>query len=100
DDADAVQSIAILNGTDVKLVFHEQCFAQSGHFAGDDDTRCAALVEMANRGDIDAIWFARGGYGACRIAEAAVAQMNDGARNKAFLGYSDQGNMLGALYRE
>src|SRR3546814_2155722 len=55
---------------------------------------------MANRADIDAIWFARGGYGACRIAERAVAAMEPVARGKAFLGYSDQGNLLGCLYRE
>src|SRR3546814_14325951 len=55
---------------------------------------------MANRPDIDAIWFARGGYGACRIAQDAVAAMTDAARGKAFLGYSDQGNLLGCLYRE
>src|SRR3546814_14494616 len=55
---------------------------------------------MANRPDIDAIWFARGGYGACRIAQGAVAAMTDAARGKAFLGYSDQGNLLGCLYRE
>src|SRR3546814_7896976 len=70
------------------------------HFAGEDGHRFAALVEMANRPDIDAIWFARGGYGACRIAQDAVAAMTDAARGKAFLGYSDQGNLLGCLYRE
>src|SRR3546814_14475600 len=55
---------------------------------------------MANRADIDAIWFARGGYGACRIAERAVAALEPVARGKAFLGYSDQGNLLGCIYRE
>ena len=55
---------------------------------------------MANRPDSDAVWFERGGYGACRIAEDAVAAMTLAARGKAFLGYSDQGNLLGALYRD
>ena len=85
---------------DVELEFDPQCFAVHGHFAGEDGHRFAALVEMANRPDIDAIWLARGGYGACRIAEDAVAAMTDAARGKAFLGYSDQGNLLGCLYRE
>jgi muramoyltetrapeptide carboxypeptidase len=41
----------------------------------------------------------RGGYGACRIAEEAVKQLKAPARNKTYLGYSDQGNLLGALYK-
>src|SRR3989344_857079 len=100
DDAEAVRALASLGYPDVELVFDPQCFAVHGHFAGEDGHRFAALVEMANRPDIDAIWFARGGYGACRIAEDAVAAMTDVARGKAYLGYSDQGNLLGALYRD
>ncbi|WP_033073746.1 LD-carboxypeptidase [Sphingopyxis sp. MWB1] len=100
DDAEAVRAIASIGYPEVELVFDEQCFAVHGHFAGEDGHRFAALVEMANRPDIDAIWFARGGYGACRIAEDAVRAMTDAARGKAFLGYSDQGNLLAALYRE
>lgn len=100
DDAEAVRALASLGYPGVELVFDEQCFAVHGHFAGEDGHRFAALVEMANRADIDAVWFARGGYGACRIAEDAVAAMTDVARGKAYLGYSDQGNLLGALYRD
>ena len=46
----------------------------------------------------DAVWFARGGYGSNRIAEAAVAGLGGAARQKAFLGYSDGGYLLAALY--
>jgi muramoyltetrapeptide carboxypeptidase len=100
DDADAVSALARLTHPDVELVFADQCFAVHGHFSGEDDARLGALVTMANRPDIDAVWFARGGYGACRIAGAAVAAMLPVARGKAFLGYSDQGNLLAALYRD
>lgn len=100
DDAEAVQAIAAMGYPQAELIFDPQCFAVSGHFAGDDAQRLGALVEMANRPDVDAIWFAKGGYGACRIAADAVAAMNPVARGKAFLGYSDQGNMLAALYRD
>jgi muramoyltetrapeptide carboxypeptidase LdcA involved in peptidoglycan recycling len=51
----------------VEILFHDQCFLSSGHFAGDDDTRAAALLDHANDPAIDAIWFARGGYGAGRL---------------------------------
>lgn len=81
-----------------EVVFHPQCFLSAGHFAGDDETRQKAFVEYANDPSLDAIWFARGGYGACRIAEAALAQLNEHARRKTYLGYSDNGAVLGGLY--
>jgi muramoyltetrapeptide carboxypeptidase len=81
-----------------EIVVHPQCFLSAGHFAGDDDTRLKAFVEYANDPALDAIWFARGGYGACRIAEAALAQLNGASRVKTYLGYSDNGAVLGGLY--
>ncbi len=81
------------------LQFHEQCFAQDGHFAGADALRLAALLECANDPAFDAVWFARGGYGANRIAPAAIAGMDSAARGKTYLGYSDAGYLLAALYR-
>jgi muramoyltetrapeptide carboxypeptidase len=83
-----------------EIVFHPQCFLSAGHFAGDDDARAAALVEYANDPSFNAIWFARGGYGACRIAEQAIARLNDNARAKTYLGYSDAGALLGGLYAQ
>ena len=82
-----------------KVTFHEQCFASHGHFAGDDLTRLTGLLDCANDPAFDAVWFAKGGYGSNRIAEAAVAQMNSHARSKTYIGFSDCGYLLGALYR-
>lgn len=82
-----------------EIVVHPQCFLSAGHFAGDDDARLKAFVEYANDPSLDAIWFARGGYGACRIAEAAIAQLDDHARKKTYLGYSDAGVLLAGLYK-
>jgi muramoyltetrapeptide carboxypeptidase len=81
-----------------ELVVHPQCFLSAGHFAGDDEARTKAFVEYANDPTLGAIWFARGGYGACRIAEAALAQLNGASRTKTYLGYSDNGVILGGLY--
>ncbi len=100
DDADAVTALARLSHPGVELWFDPQCFAVHGHFAGDDAARLAALVAAANRADIDAIWLARGGYGNCRIAGDAVAAMGPAARRKSWLGYSDAGYLLAALYRD
>jgi len=83
----------------VELHFHPQCFLAEGHFAGSDAERLKAFVEMANDPGVDAVWFARGGYGACRIAEDAIAALTGAARDKAYLGYSDTGYLLAGLYR-
>jgi muramoyltetrapeptide carboxypeptidase len=80
-----------------EIAFHEQCFLSSGHFAGPDKAREDALVEVANDPKVDAVWFARGGYGSNRIAERAIARMGSAAKKKPFLGYSDNGFILGGL---
>lgn len=84
---------------EVEIHFHPQCFLSSGHFAGDDAARIAAFVDVANDPDVDAVWFGRGGYGACRMAQAAIDALKAPAGDKAYLGYSDCGALLGALYR-
>jgi muramoyltetrapeptide carboxypeptidase len=86
-------------GGRVSLHFHPQCFRQAGHFAGEDHERIEALVKVANDPELDAVWFARGGYGACRVAEYAIPRMNAVAREKAWLGYSDAGFLLAGLHR-
>jgi muramoyltetrapeptide carboxypeptidase len=83
----------------LELQFHPQCFLSDGHFAGNDSERLAALVECANDPAYDAVWFARGGYGSNRIAQEAVGKLGKAAEGKAFLGYSDTGYVLAALYR-
>ncbi|MEC9110083.1 MAG: LD-carboxypeptidase [Pseudomonadota bacterium] len=99
DRADMVEAL-VAGREDVSLHFHEQCFAEDGHFAGDDGVRLRALVDCANDPAFDAVWFAMGGYGSNRIAAQAIAQMNAAARAKSYLGYSDTGFLLGALYRD
>ncbi len=83
-----------------EIFFHPQCLANSGHFAGDDATRAAAFVEVANDGAYDAVWFARGGYGAGRLIESILPRLAPAAAEKAYLGYSDGGALLAALYRQ
>lgn len=87
-----------LYGRAIELVFHPQCFLSAGHFAGDDAARLAALVEVGNDPAVDAVWFARGGYGSARIVEPALAALGPAARDKTWLGYSDAGTLLGAFF--
>ena len=98
-DAARVSALAEAEFPALEIQFHEQCFAEEGHFAGPDALRLAALLECANDPAFDAVWFARGGYGANRIAAAALAGMGEAAMAKIFLGYSDGGYLLAALYK-
>ncbi len=97
DDAARVTALAA-DYPALTLQFHPQCFLEQGHFAGSDAQRQAALVECANDPAFDAVWIARGGYGAARVAQAAIAQFGPQAARKTYLGYSDGGTLLGGLY--
>ena len=99
DVAERVRAIAAERHPELEIIFHPQCFASHHHFAGDDALRAAAFVEVANDPAVDAVWFARGGYGSCRIAEAVLARLGPAARQKAYLGYSDAGFLLAGLYQ-
>jgi muramoyltetrapeptide carboxypeptidase len=94
--AEAVSAIVAARG-DAELLIHPQCFLSDGHFAGPDAARLAALREVMADESVDAVWFARGGYGSNRIAEAAAADLPSAARAKTYLGYSDSGFLLAAF---
>ena len=96
--ADAVRAIA-QSRSDCELAIHPQCFLSDGHFAGSDRERLAALLEVIADPSVDAVWFARGGYGSNRIAEAAVQGLPGAAPSKLFMGYSDGGFLLAAFHR-
>ena len=99
ETADRVTALAAADFPGVELVFHPQCFLSHRHFAGEDPVRANAFIEVAGDRAFDALWFARGGYGSCRIAEDVLARLGPAAREKAYLGYSDAGYMLAGLYR-
>jgi muramoyltetrapeptide carboxypeptidase len=96
--AEAVQAIVEERG-DCELAIHPQCFLSDGHFAGPDDARLAALREVMADPSVDAVWFARGGYGSNRIAEAAIAGLPDAASGKLYMGYSDAGFLLAGFHK-
>lgn len=96
--AEAVQAIVAERG-DCELVIHPQCFLSDGHFAGPDRARLAALREVMADPSVDAVWFARGGYGSNRIADAALADLPGGALDKVYMGYSDAGFLLAGLHK-
>jgi muramoyltetrapeptide carboxypeptidase len=99
ETAERVRALAAAAQPRVEIVFHPQCFRRHNHFAGTDAERAEAFVAAANDPAFDALWFARGGYGSCRIAEQALDALGAAARDKTYLGYSDAGFLLAGLYR-
>lgn len=99
--AEAVHAWFAANVPDgsIQVVFHPASFGKHGHFGGDDASRAAAFVEYANDPRVDAVWFARGGYGSCRIAEAVLPRLTATAAKKRYLGYSDAGSLLAGMYK-
>ncbi|HZG45739.1 MAG TPA: LD-carboxypeptidase [Allosphingosinicella sp.] len=96
--ADRVLAIGAADFPDAEVVFHPQCFLSHNHFAGTDADRAAAFLDVANDAAFDALWFARGGYGSCRIAETVLPRLSGPALHKTYLGYSDAGYLLAGLY--
>jgi len=82
-----------------ELYVHPNSFLKHGHFAGSDTERAEAFLAIANDPAFDALWFARGGYGACRIAETVLGRLEPAAREKQYLGYSDAGVLLAGLHK-
>lgn len=99
ETARKVQALATdLYGDRLEIVFHPHSFAIDGHFAGGDGLRANAFVEVANDPSFDALWIARGGYGAGRLAELVLQRLRPEAQAKAYLGYSDAAALLAPLY--
>src|SRR3954469_16328071 len=96
--AEGVQRIVAERG-DCELLIHPQCFLSHGHFAGPDALRLAAFREVMADPSVDAVWFARGGYGSNRIAEEALADLPGAALGKIYMGYSDAGFLLAGLHK-
>ena len=96
--ADRLQLLVSERG-DCDVSIRPQCFLSDGHFAGTDEQRLSALREVMADPAVEAVWFARGGYGSNRIAEAAMADLPDAARSKVYLGYSDAGFLHAGLHK-
>ena len=84
---------------DCDVAIHPQCFLEDGHFAGTDEQRLSALREVMADPSVDAVWFARGGYGSNRIAEAAMRGLPEAAWQKLYLGYSDAGFLHAGFHK-
>lgn len=97
----ALEGAARLEAAGCRVRFDEaharRCWR--GYYAGDDATRLEAFVAACCEPGVDAVWWARGGGGAGRIAEAAVAALRTVAP-RVVVGFSDATALLAALGTE
>jgi muramoyltetrapeptide carboxypeptidase len=98
--AERVAAVAAGEFPEAEVRFDPQCFLQSGHFAGADAARAEAFLRLANDPAVDAVWIGRGGYGSARLIASVLPGLTAAAKAKTYLGYSDAGALLGAMYGE
>lgn len=79
-------------------VYDDSLYSFDHIFAGDDDFRAAAVQRYLDDNDIDAIWFARAGYGCIRIIDKLdFSRFLE--RPKWIVGFSDATIFHGKLNR-
>lgn len=61
-----------IEGLGLRFVLGETLSLESSQYAGTDDERASDFQRALDRDDIQAIWFARGGYGSIRIFDKIV----------------------------
>jgi muramoyltetrapeptide carboxypeptidase len=80
--------LAAIRARGYQVVTGDMLYNRHGFLAGTDRGRAQEVTTMFGRKDIDAVFCARGGYGACRILEYVdweIVRSNP----KPFVGYSD-----------
>ncbi|HWZ86645.1 MAG TPA: LD-carboxypeptidase [Thermoanaerobaculia bacterium] len=88
DPSRLARGVAALEGRGYRVVLASNVGARRGFLAGTDEERAAGYRELVRRRDIDAVFFARGGYGASRIL-ARLDPEEIRARPRVHLGGSD-----------
>ncbi|MEM6495494.1 MAG: LD-carboxypeptidase, partial [Pseudomonadota bacterium] len=88
---------------DLDIRFSEQCFRQHHQLAGDDEERAREFERVMADPGVDAVWFARGGYGAGRMMEhvdwSRLMAECSGQQRKVVIGYSDATPILECVSR-
>ena len=79
--------IAAIRAQGFEVELGPSLFARDGYLAGDAQQRARDLTDFFRRGDIHAIFCARGGFGSVQMLPYLSAEL--GQHAKIFVGYSD-----------
>ena len=87
----------------LQITFAEQCFQKHHQLAGNDRERAREFELAMSDRSVDAVWFARGGYGAGRMMEyvdwSGLTARCVGHHKKVVIGYSDATPLLETVSR-
>jgi muramoyltetrapeptide carboxypeptidase len=88
--------VNFLKSKGFEIDVHPKVLGESMFYPAPDSVRAEALIEMAVRKDLDALWCARGGYGATHLLPMLNRAKNKLKRapKKTLLGYSDATALL------
>jgi muramoyltetrapeptide carboxypeptidase len=98
-DARLDAGIKLLERRGYQVVVGDHVYDQHGYLAGTDASRGADFTRMFARKDVDAVFCARGGYGAMRMVDHIDWEVVR-ANPKLFVGYSDITTLHLALERQ
>jgi muramoyltetrapeptide carboxypeptidase len=96
------RGLDVLGGWGYRPVVGRHVLKVAGHTAGTPAQRREDLHWAMTDPDLDAIWFARGGFGSMHLLEdlIAIARSPQAVAGRPLLGFSDATAFLAALYRE
>ncbi len=96
------RGLDVLHEWGYRTLLGTHVLAVAGHTAGTTRERLEDLRWAMTDPEVEAIWFARGGFGAMHLLEDLIRLTRDPAAvpNRPLLGFSDATAFLAALYRE
>jgi muramoyltetrapeptide carboxypeptidase len=96
------RGLAVLRAWGYHPIVGKHVLSVTGHTAGTVAERRSDLRWAMTDPEVEAIWFARGGFGSMHLLEDLIRLTRDPAAvpNRPLLGFSDATAFLAALYRE
>src|SRR5262245_53581098 len=88
DSEREAKGLKSLEDAGYRLALGRHLYDRHGYLAGVDKDRAADFTEMFARKDVDAVFCARGGYGAVRMVDLVDWEVVR-ANPKPFIGFSD-----------
>ncbi|MGB7980110.1 MAG: LD-carboxypeptidase [Candidatus Nanopelagicales bacterium] len=97
-----VRGLDVLRGWGYEPIVGRHVLAVAGHTAGTTRERLADLRWAVTDPELEAIWFARGGFGSMHLLEDLIRLVRGptAVPSRPLLGFSDATAFLAALYRE
>ncbi len=94
------RGLAVLRSWGIQPVVGQHVLAVAGHTAGTVAQRSEDLRWALLDPQVEAVWFARGGFGAMHLLEDLIGTIGKVPDRRPLLGFSDATSFLAALYRE